>query len=179
MEGFTVNRAGHLTRVRPFPISIDFAEGRAENDNRESPYKRHHTHQEIERFYRASDLCLVSSLHDGMNLVAKEYVAARDDDRGVLILSRFAGASRELHDALIINPYDIELIADSIHMALEMPAAEIERRMQSLRRTVRERNIYRWAANLFSELADIRFAPQELAAKGPTEAPVELDAPSL
>ena len=137
--------------------------------------KRHHTHQEIERFYRASDLCLVTSLHDGMNLVAKEYVVARDDDRGVLILSRFAGASRELHDALIVNPYDTDLIADAIHSALEMPAAEIERRMQSLRRTVREHNIYRWAANLISELAEIRLTPVSPSSNAPATAPVEIN----
>src|SRR5580700_2406001 len=197
-EGFTVNRAGHLTRVRPFPISIDFAEGRAENENRESPYidraavlsgvcvqaqfmvvgvdrvdytkgilerfrgierflekfpryrgqftfvqvgapsrteidryagfmvevemeaerindrfqttrwrpicflERHHSHQEIAEYYRAADICLVTSLHDGMNLVSKEFVAARNDVQGVLILSRFTGASRELPDAILI-----------------------------------------------------------------------------
>ena len=269
-EGFTVNRGGHLTRVRPFPISIDFTDG-SDTPARESPYvdraallsgvgvqakfmgvgvdrvdytkgilerfrgierflekypyyqgkftfvqigapsrmqikrylelyadieaeadricrlfmtnqwkpivllKRHHTHQEIERFYRASDLCLVTSLHDGMNLVAKEYVAARDDERGVLILSRFTGASRELHDALIVNPYDTELIADAIHGALEMPAAEIERRMQSLRRTVREHNIFRWAANLISELAEIRLAPPSPSSNAPAAAPVEIN----
>ncbi len=275
-ESLTVNRGGQLTRVRPFPISIDFTEGR-ETETRESPYvdraallagvgvqakfmgvgvdrvdytkgilerfrgierflekypyyqgkftfvqigapsrmqikrylelyadveaeanrinrrfmtnlwkpivllKRHHSHQEIERFYRASDLCLVTSLHDGMNLVAKEYVAARDDERGVLILSRFAGASRELHDALIVNPYDTEVIADAINTALEMPAAEIERRMQTMRRTVREHNIYRWAANLISELAEIRLAPQSPGArKAPAApAPIEIDAASL
>jgi alpha,alpha-trehalose-phosphate synthase [UDP-forming] len=275
-EGFSVNRAGHLTRVRPFPISIDFTDS-SDVESRESPYvdraallaglgvqakfmgigvdrvdytkgilerfrgierflekypyyqgkftfvqigapsrmqikrylelyadveseanrinrrfqtnqwkpiallKRHHSHQEIERFYRASDLCLVTSLHDGMNLVAKEYVAARDDDRGVLILSRFAGASRELHDALIVNPYDTELIADAIHTALEMPAAEIERRMQALRRTVREHNIYRWAANLISELAEIRLAtpPAAPKARAASAPPVEIDAAPL
>jgi trehalose 6-phosphate synthase len=274
-EGFTVNRGGNLTRVKPFPISIDFTD-ETNSESRESPYvdraallagvgvqakfmgvgvdrvdytkgilerfrgierflekypyyqgkftfvqigapsrmqikrylelyadveaeanrinrrfqnnqwkpivllKRHHSHQEIERFYRASDLCLVTSLHDGMNLVAKEYVAARDDDRGVLILSRFAGASRELHDALIVNPYDNELIADAIHTALEMPALEIERRMVALRRTVREHNIYRWAANLISELSEIRFAPPATIVKTPAEVPpVEIDAASL
>jgi len=121
----------------------------------------------------------VTSLHDGMNLVAKEYVAARDDDRGVLILSRFAGASRELHDALIVNPYDTELIADAIHSALEMPAAEIERRMQSLRRTVREHNIYRWAANLISELAEIRLPQPAVVPKALHETTIEIDAAPL
>ena len=85
---------------------------------------RHHSHQEIEPFYRAADLCLVTSLHDGMNLVAKEYVAAREDEDGVLILSQFTGASRELRDALLVNPYDTEQLAESIRRALEMPPEE-------------------------------------------------------
>jgi len=97
----------------------------------------------------------------------------------VLILSRFAGASRELHDALIVNPYDTELIADAIHSALEMPAPEIERRMQALRRTVREHNVYRWAANLISELAEIRMGAPPSASGAPAAAPVEIDAAPL
>jgi alpha,alpha-trehalose-phosphate synthase [UDP-forming] len=271
-EGFTVNRAGHFTRVRPFPISIDFSDVRGEDEHRESPYvdraallagfgvqaqfmglgvdrvdytkgilerfrgverflekyphyqgkftfvqigapsrmaikrylelyadveseanricrrfqnnqwrpivllKRHHSHQEIGRFYRSADLCLVTSLHDGMNLVAKEYVAARDDERGALILSRFAGACRELHDALIVNPYDVEQIADAIHSALGMNSGEIAKRMQRMRRTVREHNIYRWAARLITELADIRLEPAGPAAESARPAPIlELD----
>src|SRR4029077_1522081 len=70
--------------------------------------KRHHSHGEIARYYRAASVCLVTSLHDGMNLVAKEFVVSREDERGVLILSTFAGASRELHDALLVNPYDVQ-----------------------------------------------------------------------
>ena len=81
---------------------------------------RQHSHAEIERYYRAADLCLVTSLHDGMNLVAKEFLAARDDEDGVLVLSRFTGAARELRDALIVNPYDIDQTAAAIRMALEM-----------------------------------------------------------
>ena len=73
--------------------------------------ERHHDHAEIRRYYRAADFCMVTSLHDGMNLVAKEYVAARDDDEGALILSRFTGASRELRDAYLVNPYDVEDMA--------------------------------------------------------------------
>jgi trehalose 6-phosphate synthase len=117
--------------------------------------KGHHTHQEITPFYQAADFCLVTSLHDGMNLVAKEYVAARDDDRGVLILSCFAGASRELQNALLINPYDVEQMAEAIYSALEMDPREVRARMVGLRRSVKEANVYRWAANLLSELAQI------------------------
>ncbi len=118
--------------------------------------KKHHSHEEIARFYRASSFCMVTSLHDGMNLVAKEYVAARDDERGALILSTFAGAAHELSDALLVNPYDISQLAESIHRALEMPEEEQARRMQRMRHIVREHNIYRWAAHLLSDLTDIR-----------------------
>ncbi len=117
---------------------------------------RQHSHDEIQKFYRAADICLVTSLHDGMNLVAKEFVAARNDEQGVLILSRFAGASRELPDALLVNPYDIEQVAEAIRIALEMAPEERATRMQHLRRVVREQNIYRWAATLLSDLGEIR-----------------------
>src|ERR1700682_773937 len=83
---------------------------------------RHHSHTEIEAYYREADLCMVTSLHDGMNLVAKEYVAARHDEQGMLILSRFTGASHELSDALVVNPYDPDELAQAIHTALTMPA---------------------------------------------------------
>jgi trehalose-6-phosphate synthase len=118
--------------------------------------KRHHSHEEITRYYRAASVCLVTSLHDGMNLVAKEFVASRPDDRGVLILSTFAGAALELSDALLVNPYDIMQLSEAIHTALEMPEAEQAKRMQWMRREVREHNIYRWAANLLSDLTEIR-----------------------
>jgi trehalose 6-phosphate synthase len=119
---------------------------------------RHHSHAEIEPFFRASDLCLVTSLHDGMNLVAKEYVVARSDEQGVLVLSQFAGASRGLPDALIVNPYDINQTAETIGRALEMAPAEQQERMRRLRSAVRERNVYRWAAELIDELTRIRVA---------------------
>ena len=118
--------------------------------------KKHHSHEEIARFYRASSFCMVTSLHDGMNLVAKEYVASREDERGALILSTFAGAAHELSDALLVNPYDIAHLAESIHRALEMPEEEQARRMKRMRHTVREHNVYRWAANLLSDLTEIR-----------------------
>jgi len=117
---------------------------------------RHHSHEEIDPYYRAADLCMVTSLHDGMNLVAKEFVAARDDLQGALVLSRFTGASHELRDALLVNPYDIEQLAESIRYALEMDSEERSERMQRMRRVVREHNIYRWAGNLITELLEIR-----------------------
>ncbi|WP_332775297.1 alpha,alpha-trehalose-phosphate synthase (UDP-forming) [Polaromonas sp.] len=108
----------------------------------------HHDAQSLIEYYRASDACLITSLHDGMNLVAKEFVAARDDERGVLILSQFTGAARELHEALIVNPYHIEQIAEAIHCALRMPAVEQRERMRSMRALVRDFNIYRWAGRM-------------------------------
>jgi alpha,alpha-trehalose-phosphate synthase [UDP-forming] len=123
--------------------------------------KKHHSHEEIARFYRAASVCLVTALHDGMNLVAKEFVASRDDDRGVLILSTFAGAAQELSDALLVNPYDVQQVAGAILRALEMPGEEQSVRMQHMRANVREHNIYRWAANLLSDLTDIRIDTPE------------------
>lgn len=252
-ERFAVNRGGHFTLVRPFPISVDFKEAPAANSNGddsrrlerqailrqlgiEADYlgigvdrldytkgiperfrgierfleknpsyqgrftfvqigapsrthieryqnliaevereterinrrfqnkhwrpivflKRHHNHAEIEPFYRVSDLCLVTSLHDGMNLVAKEYVATRDDSGGALVLSLFTGASRELQDALIVNPYNTEQLADAIHLAVAMDARERRERMRRMRRVVRQHNIYRWAANLIAAVSEIR-----------------------
>ena len=125
--------------------------------------KGHHTHEEIQPYYRAADFGLVTSLHDGMNLVAKEYVAARDDEQGVLILSCFTGASRELQDALIVNPYDIEQIAEAMRCALEMNPEERASRMQRMRRTVREANVYCWAANLITELSQVQLEKAEAA----------------
>ena len=118
--------------------------------------QRHHEHNEVERYYRAADFCMVTSLHDGMNLVAKEFVAARDDERGVLILSAFTGAVRELPDAVVINPYDIEQMAAAIAQAIRMPAEEQESRMAHMRRIVREHNVYRWAGSLMTALSEIR-----------------------
>jgi len=127
--------------------------------------RRHHSHQEIERYYKAADLCLVTSLHDGMNLVAKEFLAAREDEQGVLVLSLFAGAAYELRDALIVNPYDTEQLAESILRALTMTVQERRERMQRMRRTVKENNIYRWASGLITELSEVRLEPQRANAE--------------
>jgi len=117
---------------------------------------RHHDHSEIVPYYQTADLCMVTSLHDGMNLVAKEFVAAREDEQGALILSQFTGASRELRDAIVVNPYDIEQASEAIRIALEMDAQERHLRMQRMRRNVREHNVYRWAGNLITDLSEIR-----------------------
>ncbi len=130
--------------------------------------KRHHTHQEIDRYYRAADVCMVTSLHDGMNLVAKEFVASREDEDGALILSRFTGAARELPDALLVNPYDIEQLAEALRASLEMKAEERKSRMHHMRRGVTDRNIYRWAASLITELSEIRLdRPKPVLARRP------------
>lgn len=117
---------------------------------------RHHEPDEVFELYRAADFCIVSSLHDGMNLVAKEFVAARDDERGVLILSTFAGASRELSEALIVNPYHTHEMAEAVHHALAMPLAEQQARMRQMRALVRSRNVYRWAGQMLLDAASLR-----------------------
>ena len=116
-------------------------------------------HQEpaqVFELYRASEFCLVNSLHDGMNLVAKEFVSARDDEDGVLILSTFAGASRELPEALLVNPFDVTETASAIIAAIEMPREERRKRMQLMRRTVAENNVYRWAGRMLMDVSHIR-----------------------
>ncbi len=124
------------------------------------------SHQEPQRvfeLYRAADFCLVNSLHDGMNLVAKEFVAARDDEDGVLILSTFAGASRELPEAVLVNPFDVTETADAMEAALTMGRDERRNRMVLMRRTVKENNVYRWAGRILMDAARIR-QRQNLAA---------------
>ncbi len=118
----------------------------------------HHSHTEVDRFYRAADLCVVTSLHDGMNLVAKEFLASRHDEDGALLLSPFTGAARELPDALIVSPYDTESVADAIYTALNMSPAERKNRMVRMRAVVKERNVYRWAGTLIGDLCDVRLA---------------------
>ena len=122
---------------------------------------RQHSHKEILPYYRAADLCLVTSLHDGMNLVAKEFIATRQDERGVLILSCFTGAARELRDALQVNPYDIDQTAEAIRAAIEMDPEEKQLRMQHMRKVIREQNIYRWAGSLIGDLCEIRLESAE------------------
>jgi len=116
----------------------------------------HHEPREVYEYFRAADLCFVSSLHDGMNLVAKEFVAARDDERGVLILSQFTGAARELPEALIVNPYDADQCAAALHMALIMPEAEQRDRMRLMRGLVAEFNVFRWAGRMLLDAAAMR-----------------------
>jgi trehalose 6-phosphate synthase len=112
---------------------------------------QHHEHDAVTELFRAADIGVVTSLHDGMNLVCKEFVAARDDLQGVLILSRFAGAARELSEALIVNPYHVEETADAMNRAATMPAAEQRERMASLRATVHEFNVFRWAGRMLAD----------------------------
>ena len=109
---------------------------------------RHHEAAEVFKLFRAADVCIVSSLHDGMNLVAKEFVAARDDEKGVLVLSSFTGASRELSEALIVNPYNTHEMSAALDTALRMPGNEQQERMRLMRQQVREWNVYRWAGRM-------------------------------
>lgn len=117
---------------------------------------QHHEPQQVFEYYRAADVCVVSSLHDGMNLVAKEFVSARDDDSGVLVLSQFTGAARELPEALIVNPYDIDECANALLSSLTMPAPLKRARMRLMRSLVREFNVYRWAGRMLIDAAAIR-----------------------
>lgn len=116
----------------------------------------HHEPEEVNRYYRAADVCMITSLHDGMNLVAKEFVAARDDERGVLVLSQFTGAAHELYEALIVNPYHIEQTAEALYRGLIMPDAEQRERMRSMRALVRDFNVFRWAGRMLLDAARIR-----------------------
>ena len=118
--------------------------------------KRHFSLDEIKPFYALADMCIVSSLHDGMNLVAKEYVATKSDLKGILLLSRFTGAARELGDAVLINPYAAEEFADCIKLAVEMPLEEKKKRMENMRKIISENNVYRWAGSIITELAALK-----------------------
>jgi trehalose 6-phosphate synthase len=116
----------------------------------------HHEPHEVYEYYRAADVCFVSSLHDGMNLVAKEFVSARDDERGVLVLSQFTGAARDLPEAIIVNPYDMDECAEALHAAITMPAAEQRERMRLMRGFIQEFNVYRWAGRMLIDAATMR-----------------------
>ena len=157
----------HLKRYHDLEAEIEAEAGRINWRFQKDKWKaivllnRQHSHREIEPYYRGADLCLVTSLHDGMNLVAKEFVATRDDENGVLILSIFTGAARELSDALQVNPYDIDQTAEAIRAALEMDPEERQSRMQQMRRTIREHNIYQWAGTLIAELCELRLDNEE------------------
>ena len=118
--------------------------------------RKHHEPPTIYRYYRAADLCYVSSLHDGMNLVAKEFVAARDDEQGVLLLSQFTGAARELAESLVVNPYDMEETSSALDTALKMPREEQRDRMRAMRAFLAEFNVYRWAGKMLVDAARLR-----------------------
>jgi len=134
----------------------------------------HHEPDDIHEYLRAAEVCFVSSLHDGMNLVAKEFVAARDDERGVLILSQFTGASRELPEALIVNPYNIDQCAAALKAALAMPAAEQRDRMRSMRGLVQEFNVYRWAGRMLLDAGQMRTRSRLFARADRARKPVPL-----
>jgi trehalose 6-phosphate synthase len=128
--------------------------------------KRQHSEVEMIGLHRLAQFCIVSSLDDGMNLVAKEFAASRIDDDGVLILSRFTGAARELSTALLVNPFAVDAMAAAVQQALEMPEEERRKRMQKMRSVVAEHNVYRWAGKLLSALVNFEF---------PEATPVEAD----
>jgi len=133
---------------------------------------KHYEAEQVYEYYRAADLVFVSSLHDGMNLVAKEFVACRDDERGVLLLSQFTGAARELPEALIVNPYDTDQCAAALHVALTMSADEQAERMRMMRSLVSEFNVFRWAGRMLLDASGMRLRGR-IAAKG-KNAPVPL-----
>lgn len=116
----------------------------------------HHEPEQVFQYFRGSDVCFVSSLHDGMNLVAKEFVASRNDEEGVLILSQFAGASKELSESLIVNPYNIDQCANALAISLEMPLSEQKERMRNMRALINEHNVFRWAGKMLIDAARMR-----------------------
>ena len=143
------------TRVRTLASQIN-AKYAGENYQPVHLIVEHHQPEDVNRYYRAADVCIITSLHDGMNLVAKEFIAARDDEQGVLVLSRFTGAAHELYEALIVNPYHIEQTADALYSAITMPPFEQRERMRSMRSMVKNFNVYRWAARMLLDAAQVR-----------------------
>ena len=160
----------HIQRYADFQRDVEDEANRINERFRRGRWRpivlliRQHSHEEVRRYYRAAHVCMVTSLHDGMNLVAKEYVAARQDERGVLILSRFTGAARDLRDAIIVNPYDIRSTGEAIAQALKMDVGEMVDRMRGMRRSVKEHNIYWWAGSLIGELCELRLNRKEAQA---------------
>lgn len=127
----------------------------------------HHEPPEVYRFLRAADVCYVGSLHDGMNLVAKEFIAARDDERGALVLSVFAGAAWQLPDALVVNPYDLDEVVTALRRALRMTVDEQRDRLSRMRALIAEENAHKWAVQILSDLSRIRRC-REAVAQGST-----------
>jgi trehalose 6-phosphate synthase len=145
----------HYVRLR---AEIEQTVGRINGDHgRVGHQPLHYLHQSLPReeltaFYLAADVMLVTPLRDGMNLVAKEYIACRHDDAGVLVLSEFTGAARELTSALLVNPHDIDGVKAAVARALEMPPAEARRRMKTLRRHVKRHDVKKWAQDFLDAL---------------------------
>lgn len=150
-----------VKKYRDFAVDVEKEVERINNLFKAKSWKpivflaKHHNHTQIQKFYKSTDFCLVTSLHDGMNLVAKEYVASRNDEKGVLILSQYTGASRELKDALIVNPYNGEQTADAIKEALEMLPKEQTKRMRDMRAIIKNYNVYRWSAELLKTMVGL------------------------
>lgn len=151
-----------IERYRQLNENIEVLAARINSRFAEGAYRpivllrAHHEPPAVFRYYRAADVCYVSSLHDGMNLVAKEFGAARDDERGVLVLSEFTGAARELTEALIVNPYDLEEASAALATALRMPPDAQRDRMRSMRAYLAEFNVYRWAGRMLVDAARLR-----------------------
>jgi trehalose 6-phosphate synthase len=151
-----------IERYREYNESVERMAARINERFGEGSYRpvvllrTHHEPPSVFRYYRAADFCYVSSLHDGMNLVAKEFIAARDDERGVLVLSQFTGAARELTEALIVNPYDLDEASDALATALSLTVEEQRDRMRSMRAFLAEFNVYRWAGRMLVDAARLR-----------------------
>ncbi|MDO8573725.1 MAG: trehalose-6-phosphate synthase [Candidatus Daviesbacteria bacterium] len=150
-----------VKKYRDFAIEVRKETERINNIFKAKDWKpivlleQYQDHTQIQEFYRSADFCLITPLHDGMNLVAKEYVAARNDEKGVLILSQYAGASRELKEALIVNPYNGEQTAEAIKTALELSPSEQTKRMRGMREVIKNYNIYRWSAELLKTITNL------------------------
>jgi len=168
-----------IPRYRELNLEVERIAGRVNERFGKGSYRpivlhrSHHEPPEVFRAYRAADFCYVSSLHDGMNLVAKEFVSARDDLGGVLVLSRFTGAARELTEALVVNPYDLEAASAAMAAALAMPRAEQRERMRALRALVAEFNVYRWAGRMLLDATRLRQRDRLSARLGSEPAPEE------
>ena len=151
-----------IERYRQLNESVELISAQINNRFEQGAYRpiillrSHHEPPAVFRYYRAADVCYVSSLHDGMNLVAKEFVAAREDERGVLVLSQFTGAAHELTEALIVNPYDLDEASSALAAALGMSADEQRERMHSMRTFIAEFNVYRWAGRMLVDAARLR-----------------------
>jgi trehalose 6-phosphate synthase len=136
---------------------------------------RHFEPDDVRRAYAMADLAIITPLHDGMNLVAKEYVASCSDQRGALVLSIFAGAAKELEGALLVNPYDASEVAATIHKAINMSETEMRERMQRMRAVLENRTIFDWSAALLRDLAEVweRRSIGWHPASGKTQPPAE------